>query len=171
MIRTGPREIADGEIRLREVALEDTAALYRWRMDPRARLMFLSTEIVPFPEHASYVRRYFQDDNTDHWFMVEAQDRPVGTIALYDRTPDGREAEWGRFVLAPAHRGRGWGRRALALLMEHARQAGVARLYCEVLAGNSAERLYRGLGFVETGAREHRGRRFLQLVAELAPEA
>jgi RimJ/RimL family protein N-acetyltransferase len=133
--------------------------------------MFLNTETVPYPDHLAYVRRHFAPGNTDRWFAIEVAGRMVGTIALYDITPDGRHAEWGRFVVAPPYRGRGWGRQALELLIEEARACGIHRLYCEVLAGNErAERLYRGLGFRETGARGHSGRRFLQLEAQLVPE-
>ena len=72
-------------------------------------------------------------------------------------------------MLDPERRGRGWGRRSLELLIAHARELGVRRLRCEVLAGNAvADGLYRRLGFGATGSYETDGRRFLQLAMLLS---
>jgi RimJ/RimL family protein N-acetyltransferase len=162
----------DGEIRLREITPADVDLLYRWRMDPATRAQFRGAEEVPFAAHQAYVARYFEPANTDRWFIVEAGGEPVGALALYGFADGGAAAEWGRFVIAPEHRGRGWGRRSLELLLAHARGLGVRRLRCEVLAGNAAAAgLYRRLGFLETGADEHGGRRFLQLALDLRKES
>ena len=170
MIGSGPREIAEEDIRLREITPGDSADLYRWRMEPGTRAMFLNTGVVSFETHQVFLARYFRPENTDRWFVIEARGEPVGAIALYDVAADGTEAEWGRFVIAPEHRGRGWGRRSLALLIEYARSIGMRRLRCEVLAGNAtAAGLYQRLGFMETGSYEDGGRRFLRLAASLTP--
>lgn len=170
MIRSGPRAFGDGEIRLREVTPEDSADLYRWRMEPATRGQFRGTAEVPFAAHEAYLARYFAPENTDRWFIIEAAGEAVGALALYDLSADGRAAEWGRFVIAPEHRGRGWGRRSVALLIAHARALGVRDLSCEVLAGNAvAAGLYGRLGFVATGSYEHEGRRFLQMALRLDP--
>lgn len=169
MIRSGPSETGDASIRLREVTREDAPNLYRWRMDPSSRGMFLHTEKVPFKTHVAFVMRYFQPENTDRWFVIETAGRPVGSIALYGFSADGTEAKWGRLVVAPEERTRGYGSRGLALLIEHARQIGVKRLACEVLAGNAAaEHLYTRAGFVETGQEESSGRVFRFLALELS---
>jgi RimJ/RimL family protein N-acetyltransferase len=174
LIHSGPSEIADGEIRLREITPEDAADLYRWRMEPATRAQFRGAGEVPFAAHQAYLARYFDPVNSDRWFVIEAAGEPVGAVALYDLSPegaeaDGGEAEWGRFVLDPGRRGRGWGRRSLELLIAHARALGIRRLRCEVLAGNAvAAGLYLRLGFVETGSYETDGRRFLQLAMLLS---
>jgi RimJ/RimL family protein N-acetyltransferase len=171
VIHQGPRAVADGEVRLREIAPEDAEALYRWRMEPATRGQFRGTAEVPYAAHQAYLARYFHPGNSDRWFVIEAGGEPVGAIALYDLAADGAEAEWGRFVLAPEHRGQGWGRRSLELLIAHARALGIRRLRCEVLAGNAvAAGLYRRLGFVETGSYEQEGRRFLQLAMALTQD-
>jgi RimJ/RimL family protein N-acetyltransferase len=158
-------------IRLREVTRADAADLYRWRMDPQTRTRFRDTREVPYEAHLAYLERYLAPANTDRWLIVEAAGEPVGAIALYDLSPDGAEAEWGRFVIAPEHRGKGWGRRSLELLIDHAREIGVRRLRCEVLAGNAAaEGLYRRLGFTETGSYQDGGRTFRRLALRLTKE-
>ena len=170
MIVGSARLVAEpgGELRLREVEISDTEELYRWRMEPTARTMFRHVEIVPFATHRALIDDYLRPECTDQWFVIEAAGKRVGAIALYNFSPDRKEAEWGRFVIAPEHRGQGWGRQALRLLVDHARALGVRRLRCEVLAGNPrAEGLYRSLGFADDGACELGGRRFLRLVANL----
>jgi dTDP-4-amino-4,6-dideoxygalactose transaminase/RimJ/RimL family protein N-acetyltransferase len=174
MIGEGARVVFESgaALRLREVEAADAEALYRWRMEPTARAMFRSAEVVPFASHLAFVDAYLRPACGDRWFVIEAEGRAVGAIALYGFSADGTEAEWGRFVIAPEHRGQGWGRRALRLLVDHARDLGVRRLRCEVLAGNSrANGLYRSLGFAEDCAYDLGGRRFLRLVATLEAPA
>lgn len=164
MITSGPRTLTDGTLTLREVREGDAEDLYRWRMDPQSRPMFHSTDVVPYETHLRFFQGYFSPENDDAWFVIEAEGVPVGTIVLYDLSPDGAEAEWGRFVIAPEHRGRGLGRRALALLLDHAWGRGLRRLRCDVLASNGqVRRMYRQMGFVETGAIEVSGREFVTM--------
>ncbi len=168
MIDAPVRRLDDGVVALREMRREDARDLYRWRMHPQSRFCFHDTSEVPYEAHERFVDSYFAPTNRDAWFVIEAQGRAVGTISLYNRSPDGRRAEWGRFVVAPEERGRGWGRRALTLLIEHARSVGIRELTCDVLASNEAPRaLYRALGFVETGVLTVRGREFVTMRLEL----
>jgi len=155
-------------VRLRDVTAADSEALYRWRMDPASRPTFRSTDPVSLPTHEAFLARHLVGTSGDRWFVVEALGEPVGAIALYGFSADRSEAEWGRLVIDPAKRGRGYGRRALELLVERARELGVRRLRCEVVAGNApAERIYEALGFVETGREDVGGRLFRYLEREL----
>ena len=172
MIRTGAREFGDRDVRLREITMADAPDLYRWRMDDTSRPMFRSTEPVPYETHLAYLGRYFEAGNTDRWFVIEEYAAPVGSIVLYNIDTAGGEAEWGRLVIAPEHRSRGLASRALALLVGHARDLGLRRLRCEVKEGNlHADRLYRKMGFVESGAEEVGQQRFLQLHLDLGKPA
>ena len=160
--------LTDGVISLREVSADDTEILYRLRMDPLSLPMFRNTGVVPFELHQKMVRDYLQSNSGDCWFIIEAERKAVGAVALYNFENEGRTSEWGRFVISPESRKRGYGKRALRLLMQHARSVGVRTLHCEVLATNSvAVRLYRDLGFVQTGQREYAGRSFLGFAAAL----
>lgn len=166
VISDGRRELGSPDFRLREITPGDSQNLYRWRMDATSRPMFRSNEPVSPEKHAALLSRYFAPDNGDRWFIIEARETPVGAIVLH--APSRGEAEWGRLVISPEARGRGYGRRALTLLIEHARQLGLSRLRCEVLAGNAAaEAIYGELGFRETGREEVDGRTFRRLSLEL----
>ena len=168
MISGGPRELGDRDVRLREVTMEDAPELYRWRMDDSSRPMFRSTERVPYETHLAFMNRYFDPSNTDRWFVIEEYGAPVGSIVLYNVDEARAEAEWGRLVVAPELRSRGLATRGLALLVRYAKSLGLRRLRCEVLAGNAhADRLYRSMGFEESGVEEAGGRRFTQLRLDL----
>jgi RimJ/RimL family protein N-acetyltransferase len=171
VIRSGPREIGTLELRLREVTPADSENLYGWRMDPQSRPMFRSTELVPFETHEKFFAGYFSPENNDHWFVIEADGRSVGAICLFAPTAEPSEAEWGRLVLAPEERGKGYARRALELLVEHARRSGIRKLRCEVVAGNpAAEAIYSRLGFREIGREEVGRRTFRYLSRELSTQ-
>lgn len=172
MIVGGPRSTGDGVLTLREVRRADAARLHQWRNHPASREMFHSTAEIPYQTHLRFLERYFDADNRDAWFVAEAEGRPVGSIVLYDLSADGSTAEWGRFVIAPEERGRGYGRRALCLLIEWARERGVRELRCDVLASNQGpRRLYRELGFRETGALQAGGREFVTMRALISSPA
>jgi RimJ/RimL family protein N-acetyltransferase len=162
--------LTDGVVSLRKVSADDTEILYRLRMDPLSLPMFRNTGVVPFKSHQKVVRDYLQSPSADCWFIIEAGRKTVGAVALYNFENEGRTSEWGRFVISPEARKLGYGKRALRLLMQHARSVGVRTLHCEVLATNFvAVRLYRDLGFVQTGQREYAGRSFLGFAAALNP--
>lgn len=164
MTDNGRPLLQDDVVSLREVTLADARALYRWRSDPRSRDCFRATTLGSYESHLRFVQRHLASDSRDRWFVIEAEGRPVGSIALYDFAEDSRSAEWGRLVVDPDLRGRGYGRRALELLIDLARKLGLDRLRCEVLVGNTrAEGLYRSLGFVETRRESVAGRHFQHL--------
>lgn len=164
MIRGAMPELSDGAVRLREVTPSDSEDLYRWRMDPGSRGMFRQAGEVSFESHQAYLSRYFEESNTDRWFIIEAGGVAVGAVALYDISADGSEAEWGRLVVAPDRRRRGHGERAVRLLVRHAREIGIRRLRCEVRADNAAAAgMYRRIGFEESGFEEVEGRRFVTM--------
>lgn len=164
MISSGPRQIGDAALLLREVTRADSEHLYRWRVDPASREMFRTREEPSRAMHESFLAAYFEPANRDRWFVAEASGVPVGAIALYSFSDDGRQAEWGRLVIAPGQRGKGHGRRALELLIAHARSLGVSRLVCGVVAGNvAAERLYERCGFREVSREIADGREYRTL--------
>ena len=61
-----------------------------------------------------------------------------------------------RFMIDARHQGRGYARRAMALLLDEARADGAREITLSVVPGeHSALDFYRGLGFEETGKIEH----------------
>ena len=86
------------------------------------------------------------------WFRaVAAGDELVGFVLVW-RDPPSREFYVWRFMIDERHQGRGYGRRAMELLLDEARGDGVDAVTLSVVPGDgSALEFYRRLGFEETG--------------------
>jgi diamine N-acetyltransferase len=85
------------------------------------------------------------------WFRaVYADDEPVGFVMVY-RDPPKDFWVW-RFMIDAAHQGKGYGRRALELIVEEARDDGAHEVRLSYHSGeHSPHAFYTRLGFVETG--------------------
>ena len=81
---------------------------------------------------------------------VYADDEPVGFVMAYRDPPD---AFWvWRFMIDAGHQGKGYGHRALELLVDEARQDGVAEVKLSYHPGeHSPHAFYTRFGFLETG--------------------
>jgi len=165
----GAQTLTDGVIVLRDVTAGDTERLYEWRNDPQTRPMFRDSAPLDFEAHCRFVRSYLENQPRGAWLIVEAAGAAAGTISLYNFSADDRACEFGRFLIAPEHRGAGYGRRALALLLAWAASLGIAKVSCEVLDSNApALRLYRSLGFTPAGRDDSGVRSFVMLETSLS---
>ena len=82
-------------------------------------------------------------------FVVVADGRAVGSLWL--EIEDDGHGHIGDVTIDEAHRGRGYGRRALELAEEEARRAGATSMTLNVYADNEgARRLYADLGYRTT---------------------
>ncbi len=102
------------------------------------------------PNAMSIAEAYFEPKA---WFRgIYADDEPVGFIMLYDDTETPRYYLW-RMMLADGHQRKGYGRRALELLVDYVRTRPHAT---EIIVGSvpgegSPQSFYEGFGFVDTG--------------------
>jgi phosphinothricin acetyltransferase len=134
---------------------------------------------------ATFETRHRSANDVREWFdgvhpVVVAED--VGEVVAFAATSAYRARECYSGIaevsvyVARAARGRGAGRRALAALIECARQAGYWKLVSRVFPENQASRgLIRSLGFREVGTYEKHGRldgvwRDVIIVERLIPE-
>ena len=85
------------------------------------------------------------------WFRaVYADDDPVGFVMAY-RDPPNAFWVW-RFMIDATHQGKGYGRRALELLVDEARKDGVGEVKLSYHPGErSPQEFYARFGFVDTG--------------------
>lgn len=90
------------------------------------------------------------------WFRaVYAGETPVGFIMLYDN-PDEPEYYLWRLMIAGPHQGKGYGRRAVELLIDYVKtRPGAVELLTSCREGEgSPEPFYRSLGFERNGRME-----------------
>ncbi len=129
----------------------------------------LALEVAP--DQAGYVATNAKSIAQAHfepkaWFRaVAAGDELVGFVMVY-RVPETPEFYIWRFMIDARHQGRGYGARALELVLDEARSDGVPEVTLSVAPGeHSALGFYRKFGFAETGEVAHG-----QLVMRLALE-
>ncbi len=131
------------EVTLREITAETVRAICNLDVAPEQRA-YVATNAV------SIAQAYFQPRA---WFRaVYAAETPVGFVML-DIDPESEEYFLWRFMIAADQQGRGYGRRALDLAVEHVRRLpGAARLVSSYVPGEHGPRdFYLRYGFVETG--------------------
>src|SRR2546423_3881579 len=102
---------------------------------------------------AEYVDRRFRDGEAagECWVAESAEDGIVGSIGI---TPaDSRTLHLRWFLLDPAQRGRGLGRRLLATALEYCHEQDADRVFLMTIAGrDTAQHLYRKAGFELTSS-------------------
>lgn len=101
------------------------------------------------------------------WFRaIAAGDELVGFAMVY-RDPKENDFYLWRFMIDARFQGRGYGRRALQLLLDEARRHGADEVTLNVLPGeHSALGFYRDLGFEETGDVDYGQLRMRLVLAE-----
>ena len=147
---------ADG-ILLGALRDEDAPVLHSWRKDPELRDGALA---YPFPTSLEAERewiRSFAPRGTPHDLCLALRagdsDALLGYCQLRAIDWVSRTAEFGIVIGAPQSRGRGIGKRALALTMAYAvEQLALRRLWLRVAAFNAAAiALYERAGFEQEG--------------------
>jgi len=142
--RSEPRTVRDGAaVELREVTADTVRAICALQVAPEQR-GFVAPNAVSFAEALFTPLAWFR--------AIYADDVPVGFAML---SLDAAAAEYflWRFMIAAEFQRRGYGRAALALIVDHVRSLPDARelLVSWVPADGGPEPFYRGLGFVATG--------------------
>lgn len=108
----------------------------------------IESDIAELP---SVLRPLLNDATKGRAWFIEHEGAVVGYVAIcfgYSIEFGGVDAFVDEIYLAPSHRGRGLGTRALALAIDAARELGAHALHLEVDPANpAAMRLYRSAGF------------------------
>jgi RimJ/RimL family protein N-acetyltransferase len=117
------------QIVLRPATLDDAALLMDWRNDPRTRAASHHTEMVQKDRHLDWLRGVLA--NPDRQLFVALDDgEPVGTVRA-DLDDGIHEFSW---TVAPGARGRGIGKRMVALLAGRIETP----IRAEIKSGNTA---------------------------------
>lgn len=134
MTRRGLPTITEGGLTLRPLRAEDLALTRAWRNHADSRRWFNSTDEVTEEGHLAWFQSYLERHN-DFVFITEADGTPIAQSALYD-IADG-EAEFGRLLVSPDARGRGYAHAVTALTLRCAdEQLGLERVRLEVKPDN-----------------------------------
>jgi len=130
-------------VELREVTGDTVREICRLSVAP-------GQENFVAPNAVSIAEAYFEPNA---WFRaIYADDVPVGFIMLEDDAATGEYDLW-RLMIADGFQGKGYGRRAVELLIEYVRtRPGASALMTSWVPGDGTpEPFYLKLGFVPTG--------------------
>ena len=155
-------------LRLRRLAPDDSARVLAWRNSPDVAAYMYSDHQISQAEHD----RWFEGALTAsdrHYWIIEADDTPVGLANLARIDPAAQRCEWAYYLGEPSTRGQGLGSRIEYIVLRHVFETlGFNKLWCEVLLDNKAVwKLHESFGFVrEALYRQHvfKGGRFQDVV-------
>ncbi len=119
------------------------------------------TEFVA-PNSVSIAQAHFEPEHA--WFRaIYADETPVGFLMLYDNAEKSEYFLW-RFMVDTRFQGMGFGKRAIALLVEHVRTRPNARqLLVSCIPGEGSPcPFYERIGFEYTGEVKH-GEKYMRL--------
>ena len=143
---TENQEVVDknAQVNLREVTKENLWSILSLKVT-EAQNRFVA------PNAYSISQAYFSPDEA--WFRaIYADEAPVGFLMLSDN-PDKAEYFLWRLTIDEKNQGMGFGRRAIALLVEHVKtRPNATELLTSCVPGEGSPfDFYKGLGFTPTG--------------------
>ena len=133
----------EATVSLREITRDTVNSILNLRVT-KEQEQFVASNAV------SIAQAHFSEDA---WFRaIYANDTPVGFLMLSDQPDKGEYFLW-RFMVDAQYQGKGYGRRALELLIEYVQtQPNAKELFLSHVPGTgSPEGFYRKLGFEHTG--------------------
>jgi UDP-4-amino-4,6-dideoxy-N-acetyl-beta-L-altrosamine N-acetyltransferase len=145
---------------LRDIQDSDIVSMAAWRNDPEVSKYFFDPAQVSVEEEKRWVETLL--GRRDEMLFIIAptgnSNRPVGSAGFTEIDLENKRAEFGRFLIEPSSRGKGFGSEALFLSLLYAfLDLKLRRLYLEVYEWNAhARSLYERFGFKHEGTfREH----------------
>lgn len=141
--------------KLRSISDAELDLVRQWRNSPSVRRNMYTRHEISAEEHKGWWQRTRQRADQQYW-MYERQGTPLGVVAFTAIDPVNENSCWAFYASPNAPRGTGSLMEILAL--DHAfSDMGMYKLYCEVLAFNTAViKLHQKFGFgVEGVFRQH----------------
>ncbi len=143
--------IYDRYLVMRPITYEDIEKVRIWRNKDSIRKWFIHENIVSKKEQENWFKGYLSNEN-DVMFIVEWNNTPIGTAALYDINYGMQTAQFGRFMIGePQAKGLGIGKKAAKALCEFGlNELGLKKIELEVLSDNrNAIHIYEDIGFIK----------------------
>lgn len=135
---------------LRSIKPDELELMLAWRNSPAVRANMYTTHVISLDEHMTWWDRT-QAASDRQYFMYEYEGIPSGIVGFTAICQSNKNSSWA-FYAAPSAP-KGTGSRMEYLALERAfKELGLHKLYCEVLAFNSAViKLHQKFGFEVEG--------------------
>ncbi len=138
------------KIYLREIEMDDTDNIVKWRNNPRVRNNFIYRETFTREGHENWMRTKVASGEVVQLIIcVKESGKPVGSVYLRDVDMKEKSAEYGIFIGEDDALSKGYGNEAATLMCEYAAsEIGLQRLILRVFCDNEpAMKSYEHAGF------------------------
>ncbi len=138
------------KICLRQIEMDDTDNIVKWRNNPRVRNNFIYRETFTKEGHEAWMRTKVSTGEVVQLIICEKDTgRPVGSVYLRDVNRDEKSAEYGIFIGEDDSLSKGYGNEAAKLMCKYAAtELGLKRLILRVFCDNEpARKSYEQAGF------------------------
>ncbi len=162
-------------IALRPVEAADEERLYAWRREPDVDRWMDADPPPDRAVHGAWFADLLANPDRCGWMILQGG-APVGFMHLTGLTSRQRRGQWRWYIGEPHARGRGAGRAAQALGLDHAFAHGLRKVWSEVVAGNEtalkaqAAAGFRREGYMRRHAFKHEQEFDVVLLAVFAEE-
>lgn len=140
-------------IKLLALEPEHIDLLYEWEND--TNIWRISQTVVPYSKELLQQYINSAQDIQIHGqirFVISHNDKPVGTIELFDYDPVNARAGVG-IMLDKSHRREGIASKSLQIIVKYSKEVLLLnQLYCNIIDENTtSKKLFEGAGFMHTG--------------------
>lgn len=147
------------KIYLRTIEPCDAALLLQWENNPKN--WAVSNTLVPFSEHLilQYVNSaqdIFETKQLRFIICLKENDKPIGTIDLFEYDPLNRKAGVGVLIDDISERNNGYADEAVKLMIKYGfNRLNLHQLFCHIFESNEhSVKLFEKNGFEKTGAKK-----------------
>lgn len=146
--------ISGKKVSLREMTLDDTGLIVKWRNNPRVRDNFIFRETFTNEMHEAWFRDKIQKGFVAQFIICEngGDHRPVGSVYFRDIDNTEKTAEYGIFIGEDDAVGKGYGNETAVLALSYAKDVmGLKKVILRAFKDNEAAiRSYKHAGFAKT---------------------
>ncbi|MBR1906011.1 MAG: GNAT family N-acetyltransferase [Clostridiales bacterium] len=130
------------KVYIRQIQYDDTDDIVRWRNTKFVRDNFIFRAPFTAAIHENWLRTMVETGKTDQFIIIELESgNKIGSVYLRDIDRDNRKCEFGIFIGEEKYLGKGYGKEATQLILDHAFQhLKMHKVYLRVLKYN--ERAY-----------------------------
>lgn len=140
------------DILLKPMTIDDSEKYRRLRNQDEIRKWFENTGVISMEAQARWFESYLHKEDEMMFSIYNSHDDFIGGCSLYKI--GGGTSEYGRLIVAPEYRGKGYGRISTIAALDVAKALGLHTVHLDVFADNqSAIRTYIAAGFEDTGHR------------------
>lgn len=160
--------LSNFDVLLRQVSEKDLINLCKWRNKNEIKKGFLNQNDLIIDKQIMWYESYLKNDS-DIMFIIEFNDLPVGSVALYNINLDKNDAEFGRIMIGEdSAKGKGVAQKATKLICDFGFNIlKLNEIYLKVFIDNDvAIKVYEKNGFVKKYIEEIENKKLYHMVLD-----